>query len=435
MFSIQNVNVNKIGSAELPDIVYYNADIINGRTIDEGEERDPKARYNENRDTAIIKDCSKYYFSIVRFTMNGPDLDLPLLIPRIELGQPNINLTVYYISQSLEVSYNIPAVGVRTNTFYTSQPIIYQPQNINSRLPLPPLTTQDLGTAYYFINNYFHMVNLVNNTFNACLVDLQNQFNLWWVAEGGVAPAPALTTQALYMDYTPDNKRFQIYGDSYGWGVNDSLSFNNPNAKETFKLWFNSNMYGLFGNFPNIDEGGDLVGSNIQQRLNYTYQILFSNKLGSNIYRPLIPNNLVIPPTPSYYVIDQSHISTSSLWSPISSIVFVSTLIPILNEQSGEPIAFGSNNITNAGQSQSAFQPIITDISIPLESADGYNQLIQYVPTAEYRLSSMSNSPQEVRNIDISVYWKNRLDNNLYPITMFNLSSISIKIMFRRRDV
>jgi len=31
------------------------------------------------------------------------------------------------------------------------------------------------------------------------------------------------------------------------------------------------------------------------------------------------------------------------------------------------------------------------------------------------------------------VWWKNRLDGKLYPVQMFNLSSVSIKIMFRKR--
>jgi hypothetical protein len=67
------------------------------------------------------------------------------------------------------------------------------------------------------------------------------------------------------------------------------------------------------------------------------------------------------------------------------------------------------------------------------EGAEGYRQFIYYVPTAEYRMASFEKSRQEIRQIDIQVWWKNRLDGQLYPLQMYNLSSVSIKILFRKR--
>jgi hypothetical protein len=130
----------------------------------------------------------------------------------------------------------------------------------------------------------------------------------------------------------------------------------------------------------------------------------------------------------------QDYISTGTLWSPVASIVFISNLIPVNNEGTAQPITYGQNNISVPVSSSSAFQPIITDIALANDTADAYNQFVSYVPTAEYRLSSMSNSPTEIKNIDIQIYWKNRLDGQLYPLRMFNQSSISVKMLFRRRD-
>ena len=65
------MSFNIIGSKESPDLIYYNADIINGRLIDEGSGKDPKISFNETRDSPIVKDASQYYFSIVRFSMDG----------------------------------------------------------------------------------------------------------------------------------------------------------------------------------------------------------------------------------------------------------------------------------------------------------------------------------------------------------------------------
>jgi hypothetical protein len=138
-----------------------------------------------------------------------------------------------------------------------------------------------------------------------------------------------------------------------------------------------------------------------------------------------------------YYIAQQDYSSTDSLWSPVSSIVFTSTLLPIRTEATGAPVVLGAGNLGfSQATVQSAFQPIITDISLDTSSgnADAYRRFIYYAPSAEYRLSDFSSSKQDVRNIDIQVFWKNRLDNQLYPINMFNLSSVSIKVMFKHKD-
>jgi hypothetical protein len=44
-------------------------------------------------------------------------------------------------------------------------------------------------------------------------------------------------------------------------------------------------------------------------------------------------------------------------------------------------------------------------------------------------------SRQEIRNIDIQIFWRNKLDNELYPLTIPNGGTISFKLMFRHRGV
>jgi hypothetical protein len=138
-----------------------------------------------------------------------------------------------------------------------------------------------------------------------------------------------------------------------------------------------------------------------------------------------------------FYIAQQDYSSTDSLWSPVSSIVFTSTLLPVKSEATGAPVVLGAGNVGfSQATTPSAFQPIITDIALDTSSgnAEAYRKFIYYAPSAEYRLSDFSSSKQDIRNIDIQVYWKNRLDNQLYPINMFNLSSVSIKVMFKHKD-
>jgi hypothetical protein len=195
-------------------------------------------------------------------------------------------------------------------------------------------------------------------------------------------------------------------------------------------------MMGLFNNFKNT-YARQSWGTGYQ---NYN-QIFIGNYLYQNILTtPIIPAPAVgnIIPSPaaskSYWVMAQDYESTSTLWSPIASIVFTSGFLPIVNESTGAPIRFGSFNVgTNSATVPSAFQPIITDVALVNQSASDYRGFINYTPTAEYRITSFQRGKNEIRQIDIQVWWKNRLDGKLYPLQMFNLSSVSIKIMFRKK--
>lgn len=411
---ITNVNLEKLGDSKNPMMVYYNFDIINGKTIDEGFQSDPIATFNETRDTPIVKDCSKYYFSIVRFTMNGTGRDIPVFLPRIEIGQNDPNKTVYYIGLELEINEVIGGVA-RNEIFRNIQYIEFLPQNITTKTAPAPLTSQEVNNPYYFVYTIDHWLNLVNRTLNQVYLNIQSQYSNYKANIIGGGPY-TLTTKRPFWRYNSATKTFSGYYDAVGFGT-DGLQ------QENFRIVGNSNLYGLFAGFPNVYLGGDLVVNNGVAN-NWAYEFLVRNELA----------NITTISGINYIIMTQEYSSTGVLWSPVASIVFVSNLIPILNEQTAEPIRFGAGNITTPTASTSAFQPIITDIALANETADAYSNFVSYVPTAEYRLSTMSNSPTEIKNIDVQVLWKNRLDGNLYPLRMFNLSSISVKMLFRRRD-
>ena len=620
-------NVESIGglTPDYPDYLYYNADIINNTTADlvaGAAIADPQVRFNETRDTSLIKNASEYYFSIVRFTMDGPNKDLPLFIPDIQesTGQINPDLTTYSLAISYAQQWNVS--GGRTVTFsirpqsrfiqYTSEtqnpvlaPIPRTPSNQNLRgqfnVPagsvyqigdvvsttaaggpynifsgpffrviqpnqwsggrpynigdfvqfqgvgytalvnnpnpaLPPPSNvaqwafgvtgvappdaryweaigtdngspQDISTRYYWVYTYQHWLNIVNNTIldpttvtaavggtaavsavpgafsTSAIQDTYNEFATQWAAAGLVAPAdpfpfPTLDSFVAFV-YPPrivrnsDSGKFTIKLDSDGYGTRLEPFTSTPyaagppgvdgqNTAPQFRLFFNSNLYGLFTNFLNtywntvdpttgpfantpvwVSSAGPTSGL-IATPSGYTTEIVTPNYFYQNVedYR-LSPFAGVAPLgyVPAllqkvYWLNEQEYPSDDTLWSPISSLVFTSTLLPTRSEQTGPPVILGTgNNNFSAPTAQSAFQPIITDIALSMDGgARSYRQFIYYAPTAEYRLTDFAASKQDIRNIDIQVYWKNRLDNNLYPVSMFNLSSVSIKVMFRHKD-
>ena len=404
-----------------PDIVYYNGSIINNKTeIDTGA--DPIVRFIETRDIPLVKDCSKYQFSIVRFTMNGPGKDLPLFIPLIRTGADNpsnnVNLTIYSCSLDLAVDYTVSATHY-TNSFTTTQPVIWIPEYQDlSVAPPPPASTcqtgQDISTRYYWSTTYTHLMTLVNTALAECVIDLQGQFNAWWVASSIPGSPPTLGTKPPQLTYNPTSNLFSLYAPTYSFGGPNRTSAGTA-ADESATLYFGENLYGLIGNFKSFYR-------NLSNRR--TVQI--------NVEDILNGANTVTYGGEDYFLVQQDYESTSTLWSPIESIVFCSGLLPVVNEATSDPIRFGNGNDTVLQTTISAFQPIITDVAVFQTSASGYRGFVEYSPVAEYRMASMSRSKTAINSIDIQVYWKNRLSGELVPVQMYNGSSVSLKIMLRK---
>jgi hypothetical protein len=339
-------------------------------------------------------------------------------------------------------------------------------------------STQDLSTRYYWVYTYQHWLDLINQTLwnpanrsfgptvanpGSCLGDLFNAFFEAWTTQvlvpyGVVCPFSdqgdfADAYLAPNIQYSPTTKKFSILADSDSYGerllpFSVSSLITSPSTIPVMRLFLNSNMFGLFSGFPNTywNTFSSSVGPfpGVVAPEGYVNEILFPNKYYQNVrdlrvppFAGVAPLGFVpIPYRKVYWVAEQDYGSTDSLWSPVSSIVFTSSLLPVVSEFTGQPVNLGTGNLGNStATTQSAFQPIVTDIALDtaLTGAEGYRQFVYYAPSAEYRLSDFTNSRQEIRQIDIQVSWKSRLDNRLYPISMFNLSSVSLKMMFRRK--
>lgn len=468
------------GDLDLPNYVYYNCDIINNKTDDLNAlnitEPDPQIRFNETRDTALIKDASQYEFSIIRFTMNGANRDLPLFCPNIAVGQADPNLTNYAITIALQQSWTTNLGVIPFNIAPQPTRVIYVPEIINpilAPLPAPPLVVQDFSTRYYWCLTYQHFIDTINTTFITAHTALFTAFQAAWVATPGLTdPFPFANfaafqaiVQTPQIVYNEVDRIFTLFGDSDGYGQRLEpftvlpyvAGVAVPATRPLNRLFFNTNMSGLFANFSGLYRNTIIVPAiTINEVLypafpagvpeGYVRELIFSNEFFNNVadYR-LAPYGGVPPlgyvPVAKqkvYYKLSQDYKSVDSIWSPISSIVFTTSLIPIKFEASSQPNILGEGNLgDSAPTSRSAFAPIITDVALDtaLGGADLYRQFIYYAPAAEYRMSDLTSSKQEIRNLDVSVFWKFRLTGELFPVNMYNLSSVSIKMMFRRKGI
>ena len=438
-FSSSITSSGQIDNNGDPDIVYYNADIINAKTTNPTNIlNDPIVSFQEARNIPIIKNSANYEFSIIRFQLNGSGKNLPLMMPQIELGQANIDLTTYTFGMSLTKT-----ISGSAKTFYVSSPIIYYPENAtygtlaNGPKPQAPFKEQDVSTDYYFVYSYEHWVNLVNKTFQLIFTNLQT---LVTSAGGGT-----LTSFCPYMTYEPSTGLFNIYYDANSFGNNPSPYGNfqlNSGTGESMRLYSNNNSYGLFSSFNSLyvntpisyDYSKEVyTGVTGKGNINEPNLYIVENKLNTNIWNPNLYSSFPTLAT-AYYKMAENFVNTGCIWNPINSIVFTSGQLPVVNEALSTPVKYGNSNIDTTITS-SNFTPTIADLAINTRKAEDYSNLIFYEPNGEFKMASMlGGSNGYITNIDIQVFWKNRLDNKLYPIRMFNYSSVSMKMMFRRKN-
>jgi hypothetical protein len=119
--------------------------------------------------------------------------------------------------------------------------------------------------------------------------------------------------------------------------------------------------------------------------------------------------------------------STENILTPVSSIVFTTSSIPIVPNQMSGPLVYSNNQIVNTSSNNNNFALVITDMTV-----DGnYQGSVLYNPSGEYRRIDLTgNSP--LTNIDIQVFWKNR-QGQLVPFYLWSGCSCSIKLLFEKK--
>jgi hypothetical protein len=135
------------------------------------------------------------------------------------------------------------------------------------------------------------------------------------------------------------------------------------------------------------------------------------------------------PAQPPMLYITQQY-STIPLWNPVSSFVFITSILPINPESISAPFTAGST-LSNTGNN-SAVGTVLTDFEIPLDKGWETKPTISYAPSAEYRLVDM-NGNSNLNNIQISIGWRNKI-GVFIPLNIGPNGFAQIKLLFRKRD-
>lgn len=384
------LNVNSSFNDSLPERLYYDVTMTN---ISSTNTIPPIAYFQEERNSNFLLSPQDYYMSVQRFTIDTQLL--PIFIPLIQPTQANPNLTIY----SLTMTFLYNGVNYQQQQF-----INWISQDISAPIPLGPSfnnNKQEIISDYYFCYSHQYLIELMNTCSSLCYTNLKAQV----VGAGGILPS----NYAPVFNFDTTNNICIINADNLGY----ANSLNNP-----IKLYMNGPLYQLFSSFQSQINGY----TNISNGKNY--QIIIDNFDGSSI-TPFPAFNPIFDAINIY-----QEYSTVANWCPIASLVFISYVLPIVNEQISSPLIFnsGQTSFLNSGNNN-AVASIITDF---VAGDNKYKPFLTYTPSSEYRRIQLTgNSP--LRKIDVAVFFRTRL-GDLVPMRISSGGTITIKFLFERKD-
>jgi len=336
-----------------------------------------------------------------------------------------IDVTPYTITMDYNQGGNV--------ILQTTQPVLFQTTNLGNIPPiwnaseLQSLTLAQLTTEYFQIYNYPNWISMVNN----CLT------GTFWTLQGiyyngnGTSPTPG--SQLPNSGVNPS----QFQAPSMSWDANDLKGIITASYKlfaqntesigtKIAKIYFNDPFSTLFDSFPYIYPN---VNVNDPR---YSLLVLNTNS-GAGTFIVQAYNDSGTPGL-AYLGIQayQDH-QTASLMNPIQSIVFTSTLLPVVMENVGVPIIVNGTSTTQVvlGSSANVF-PVVTDFVVPFSAVNNYLPDVTYVPSGEYRLVDLYGS-SPCKQIDIQVFWKD-VYGQQHPFYLSSGCSGSLKVMFRAKN-
>jgi hypothetical protein len=340
---------------------------------------------------------------------------MPLFIPQIELNYtgPNAeNATVYYVS----VEYK-DASG---NRFISKQRVIYVPQSNIYDAPPAPLTSIATATLpYYWLNNIQAFICMINRALKLAYDDIITQAT----TAGFTLPATWVAGNQPYLLWDATTAEATFVAPALVF-AQDCLDL----GTATGFVYFNNPLFTLFSSFQSVHNytyNPNPLNVN-DNEANYLLKVF--NKQGGAGNNYVAKDATAGPPFDALYM--KQPYSTGATLCPIQSLVFTTTLMPVLPQLIGIPRVLSNNN-GSVGQNDNLSNEI-TDLVVNLTTGTEYFPNVLYLPTAEYRMIDLQgNAP--LYGIQISVQWKD-VYGIYHDFFLQNGCSCSLKIMFRKKD-
>jgi hypothetical protein len=392
-----------------PTHVYVDLDIVNSTSI----QPEPMV-FQQQRSNNFLNKANDYYVSCVRWNMLS---SLPLIVPLMPLSTepyfPPLAKTLYAVS----IGYGTPdLVNLQlSDLVFPPESPTYVPFIAENQYVPPPARyyetqSQYLDNPYFYIQNVQTMLDLINTA-------IEEQLYKFVPLIEGVTP-PFFTFDTV-------SGLFNLYADKY-FVIGSDLG-----AEEArFYLTMNTALYQLLKGFTSVCAGFSQVVTDDAQ--NFVLRLASSGAGLNTITARSPPSPAIYDNAILYNFVQQANSLVA--WSPVQSILFTTTMVPVNPTNTGSPSVLGSvASINVAGGNNNNISNTLTDFELPLTRGTEVCQgILYYAPTSEYRLFDLL-SDQPLSTINIAAYWKDRFG---FKHTYFlePTGSASLKILFRKKD-
>jgi hypothetical protein len=370
----QIVNRDLHNDTDEPDHIYVDFSIVNNQP----NGLSVPLQFTDLRSTSIVENPCDYYVAVARFKIDT--IGLPVMIPLIQVGQSNPNLTVY----SFTLAYN-------DNVF--QQYLTYAPENANIQTPSAPLTNQDMTTKYYFVSSFMYFVDLLNDTLKSAFDGLKN----------------------LAGDLPSTIPPFILYDSTTGQMVlNVESSYDVKANQDPIYIYANPQMYNLLSGFEWLNQGAT-------QPSGQNYRLHVFSLYNTNVY---------VQPDGTQLIQSYEEYNSIINWCPIQCLTVTSSSLPLSQTIINDPVQF--NSLTNMTSSSSNISsPILTDFTVALDTGKEYLGSVNYTAPAQYRLIDLFGHGN-VKQINLSVIWKD-IYSNSYQFELASGCSANLKLLFRNK--
>ena len=357
--------------------------------------------FQQIKTSNVIDRCQDYYLSIIKWSFNS---NIPVLIPQMMLDPTPLTPSLYGENTEyfINVGYGAQAFNATFLTA-TNTRVKYKPENKTLTVPkyMPVSEEEVYNNDFYYIHTVDAFLNMVNDA-------LETSYN------------------AVKAIHTPTvDKCPKFYWNASTNKINIVMSedfiSDFPDEANHFWIAMNPALYSLFDTFT-----ADCLSTDSTLNTGANNVLKFFYNYGVNSMTVPIDTNLY-----KYLYMYSQQTSSVVSWSPVNSILFTTTSIPIEPSQTGAPQYLGLLlKNTNAQQNLSV---VLTDFTIPLVDGTEYsNQMLYYIPNSEYRLVDLLGN-QPLQNLTMTVLWKDRL-GFIHPCTLKRGANANLKILLRKKD-
>lgn len=404
--------------AKHPDNIYYDLTLTN---FVQDDQKLVQLKFNETRNTYFVPRANEYYLSIVRFQVDS--YTLPTHFTEIQPNQSDPNL----MTQSFTLEWESGVTKVAKRVYCNWEPVF-----TDITVPPPPSSNPNglqTNSPYYYSYSFRHMIDIFNTALRDAFGQLQADPVVSGQLNNDIPP---------FFVWDDETNRAILYADS---GITDGtagnparVGYNNyiSSIFPRINIYMNRASEALLSSLPYIRLPlTTSLGRHFKLKVGYTNQFGLAPPTTIPFYKNLEELPIAFNPAlvKRQFIRVEQEYSTISNWTPVSSVVFTSSTLPINVNSLSAPVIYVNNQIIQ-NSNNSNFAPIITDIS---SNEMVYKPNLLYVPSAQYRLVDLlTNSP--INNIDIQVYWKDRF-GNLNPFLFGSGATCTIKIAFFKKSL